>query len=129
VVFAPEEEEKQRFVLAALKGEIVPPRRKHTRLPIELPVRFRRPGSADFVDSKLSEISIGGALLQPGMAELPDIGSELVIELLPPGSAVPMSITGRVAYHHQVGTGIKFLYRDGGGSRRLRELIRRIRSS
>lgn len=129
VIFAPEEEEKQRFVLATLKGEISPPRRKHSRIPIELPVRFRRPGSADHIESKLTEISVGGALLQPGVADLSGIGSELVIELLPPGGAIPMSITGRVAYHHQVGTGLRFLYRDGGGSRRLRELIRRIRFS
>ena len=27
------------------------------------------------------------------------------------------------------GTGLKFLYRDGGGSRRLRELVRRLRQS
>jgi hypothetical protein len=40
-----------------------------------------------------------------------------------------MSIAGRISYHTEAGAGIKFLYRDGGGSRRIRELIRRIRSS
>jgi hypothetical protein len=27
------------------------------------------------------------------------------------------------------GTGLKFVYRDGGGSRRLRELVRRLRQA
>jgi len=52
-----------------------------------------------------------------------------VLELLPPGGAAPMPITGRVAYHTSSATGLKFIYRDGGGSRRIRELIRRIRQS
>ena len=44
-------------------------------------------------------------------------------------NSAPMDITGRVAYHSPGGVGIKFIYRDGGGSRRIRELIRRIRVS
>jgi len=40
-----------------------------------------------------------------------------------------MPVTTRVAYHTPAATGLKFIYRDGGGSRRIRELIRRIRSS
>ena len=43
--------------------------------------------------------------------------------------AAPMSIAGKVAYHAPGGTGLKFVYRDGGGSRRIRELIRRIRAA
>ena len=57
------------------------------------------------------------------------MGTEIVLELLPPGGAAPMLITGRVAYHTPSATGLKFIYRDGGGSRRIRELIRRIRSA
>jgi hypothetical protein len=42
----------------------------------------------------------------------------------------PISISGKVAYHSNGGgTGVKFVYRDAGGSRRLRELIRRMRQS
>ena len=57
------------------------------------------------------------------------MGTEIVLELLPPGGAAPMPITGRVAYHTPSATGLKFIYRDGGGSRRIRELIRRIRQA
>jgi hypothetical protein len=129
VAFLPEEEEKRRFILAALAGELQPPRRRHTRIPVTVPVRFRRPGSADVASGDLTEISVGGALLKTPLGTIP-LGAEVVLELLPPGGAAPMPITGRVAYHAgDNGTGLKFIYRDGGGSRRIRELIRRIRAS
>jgi len=127
VAFAPDEEEKRRFILSTLSGELKPTRRRHTRIPVAVPVRFRLPGSADMRSGDLTEISVGGALLRaPRVAEL---GTEVVLEILPPGGAAPMPITGRVAYHAAAGTGLKFIYRDGGGSRRIRELIRRIRAA
>jgi Tfp pilus assembly protein PilZ len=128
VAFAAEEDEKRRFVLAALSGEVRPPKRKHTRIPVAVPVRYRVPGTTDVQQGHLTEISVGGALLKAGDGS-PDLGTEVVLELLPPGGAAPMSIAGRVAYHAPNGTGLKFVYRDGGGSRRIRELIRRIRAS
>lgn len=127
VAFAPDEDEKRRFILQTLSGERQPTRRRHTRIPVAVPVRFRLPGSADMRSGDLTEISVGGALLRaPRVAEL---GTEVVLEILPPGGAAPMPITGRVAYHVPAGTGLKFIYRDGGGSRRIRELIRRIRAA
>jgi Tfp pilus assembly protein PilZ len=129
VAFAPEEEEKRRFILAALAGELNPPKRKHTRIPVAVTVRFRLPGSADFTGGSLTEISVGGALLQTPREQVIPMGTEVVLEILPPGGAAPMPITGRVAYHAPGGNGLKFIYRDGGGSRRIRELIRRIRLS
>jgi Tfp pilus assembly protein PilZ len=128
VAFAPEEDEKRRFILAALAGEVQPPKRKHSRIPVAVPVRYRIPGSSDFQTGHLTEISVGGALLKVGQAS-PALGTEVVLELLPPGGAAPMSIAGKVAYHTPAGTGLKFVYRDGGGSRRIRELIRRIRAA
>jgi Tfp pilus assembly protein PilZ len=127
VAFAPEEDEKRRFILAALSGEVNAPKRKHTRIPVAVPVRYRLPGTAEMQSGNLTEISVGGALLVTGPKPL-DLGTEVVLELLPPGGAAPMPITGRVAYHANIGTGLKFIYRDGGGSRRIRELIRRIRA-
>ena len=44
------------------------------------------------------------------------MGTEIVLELMPPGGAAPMPITGRVAYHTPSATGLKFIYRDGGAS-------------
>jgi Tfp pilus assembly protein PilZ len=128
VEFAPEEDDKRRFVLAALAGEVKPPKRKHTRIPVAVPVRFRLPGSAEQIAGQLTEISVGGALLKSHVPK-PAMGVEIVLEILPPGGQAPMPITGRVAYHTHSATGLKFIYRDGGGSRRIRELIRRIRQS
>jgi Tfp pilus assembly protein PilZ len=128
VAFAPEEEEKKRFILAALAGEVRPPKRRHTRIPVAVPVRFRVPGAPDEQTGHLLEISAGGALLRTKVPS-PPLGTEVVLEILPPGGAAPMPIAGRVAYHTPQGLGLKFVYRDGGGSRRIRELIRRIRAS
>ena len=39
-------------------------------------------------------------------------------------------ISGRVLYHAGPGlSGIKFIFREGGGSRRLRELVRRFKTT
>jgi hypothetical protein len=95
---------------------------------VAVPVRFRTPGQVEQSPGDLIEISVGGALLRSDPGPLP-LGTEVVLEILPPGGAAPMAITGRVAYHARQGSGLKFIYRDGGGSRRIRELIRRIRVS
>lgn len=128
VGFPPEEEEKKNFLLAALGGEVVPRKRRHTRIPVEVPVRYRMSETVESLPGEMVEISVGGALLKSDRP-MPALGSDVVLEVLPPGGQVPMSIAGRVTYHTEAGAGIKFLYRDGGGSRRIRELIRRIRAS
>jgi Tfp pilus assembly protein PilZ len=107
-------------------GEIA--RRKQSRLPVSIPVKFRLATSAAFLDGAISEISVGGAMLNTA-SPLP-IDSDIVLEVVPPGGAAPLPISGKVSYHVPSGaTGIKFMYRDGDGSRRLRELVRRLRAS
>jgi len=129
VEFLSDEAEKRDFILQTLAGERpAPPKRRHTRLPIELPVRFRTADQPDFTPGGLSEISVGGALLR-GPTQIP-LGTEVILEVVPPGAVSPIAISGKVAYHApREATGIKFQYRDGGGSRRLRELVRRLRLS
>ena len=129
VEFDADEAEKRRFILDTVTGARQPgPKRRHTRLPVELPVRWRTAGTADFADGGLSEISVGGALLHAS-SPLP-LGSEVILEVTPPGGVSPIAITGKVTYHTAgESTGLKFQYRDGGGSRRLRELVRRLRQS
>ena len=117
------------FVLRVFGGGTQPGalrKRKHTRIPVEVPVRYRTEGSAEFHTSGLREISVGGALLRT--EKMLPLGTEVIVEVTPPGGVSPMAIAGKVAYHAGADAGIKFLYRDGGGSRRLRELIRRIRT-
>ena len=128
VEFMGDEKDKREFVVRVLGGGTQPgqlKKRRHTRIPIEVPVRYRTEGTAFYIPSGLREISVGGALLR---TEKPlPLGTEVIVEVTPPGGVSPMAIAGKVAYHAGADAGIKFLYRDGGGSRRLRELIRRLR--
>lgn len=127
IEFTAEETEKRNFVVDTVRGLREPgPRRRHTRLPVELPVQWRIVGTADYTAGGLSEISVGGALLRAG--SLLPLNTEVVIELTTPGAVSPIPIAGKVAYHApNDASGVKFQFRDGGGSRRLRELIRRLR--
>jgi len=127
IEFAAEERDKRQFLLSALAGQVSPPKRKHSRLPVELPVTLTTPGSGDRADGTVTEISVGGALFRSSTTF--PIDSEITLELTPPGAELPMSIAGRVAYHSPLGSGVRFMYRDGGGARRLRELFRRLRLS
>ena len=127
VEFGEKECDKRDFIVATISGELEnPPKRKHVRLPVDIPVRYRIDGSAEFVDVQMQEVSVGGAMLA---TECPlDLDTDLVLEITPPGAVRPISISSKVGYHlPNGGTGLKFVYRDAGGSRRLRELVRRLR--
>ncbi len=128
VAFLPEERDKGSFMLRALSGQVQARKRRHPRLPVTVPVTFHTEGSLDNRPGSLVEISLGGALLRAA-SPLPPIDSEVVVEVLLPGGAVPVPLTGRVAYLSEMGAGLRFVYRDGGGSRRIRELIRRLKAS
>lgn len=104
------------------------PRRRHHRLPVQFACRYRLANSSSFIESAISEIGVGGALLTTPQP-LP-IDTELTLEVTPPGAAAPIAIAGRVSYHAPSGgSGLRFVSRDGDGDRRLRELIRRLRAS
>src|SRR5262245_19824384 len=68
------------------EGEI--PRRRQSRLPVSIPVKFRLTSSAAFQDGAISEISVGGAMLNT-MSPLP-LDSDIVLEVVPPGGAAPL---------------------------------------
>ena len=129
VEFDSSEAEKRDFIIETIAGERTPSsRRKHTRLPVAIPVRYRIADSADLIDSQLSEISVGGAML--GTPTPLPLDTDVILEIIPPGAVKPISISGKATYHlPNGGTGLKFLYRDAGGSRRLRELVRRLRQA
>jgi Tfp pilus assembly protein PilZ len=113
-------------VLSGRKTDV--PRRRHHRLPVQFACRYRVANSPAFVDSAISEIGVGGALLTTE-SPLP-LDTEITVEVTPPGAAAPIAIAGRVSYHAPSGgSGLRFVSRDGDGDRRLRELIRRLRAS
>ena len=127
VTFSPVEEKKLKFILSVASGErINVTKRKHQRLPIELTVRWRDSDSSRYYESMLHNISIGGAMMVTEAP--PSVGDEIIIELTTPGGAKPISIASKVAWHTPNGNGLKFIYRDGGGSQRLKEVVRRITS-
>lgn len=129
---AQEEQTKLTFLHEVFSGKRTDvPRRKHHRLPVSVQVRYRLANSPSYVDSAISEIGVGGALLTSpeGGQPLP-IDTELTLEVVPPGAAASIAIASRVSYHTPSGgTGLRFVSRDGDGDRRLRELIRRLRAA
>ena len=129
VEFAPDESEKRDFILESIAGnrpEAI--RRKHLRLPLEIPIRYRVAEDPNYSESLLTEISVGGAMLNTS-APIP-LETDIILEIVPPGAVSPIHISGKTTFHNKDGgTGLKFVYRDGGGSRRLRELIRRLRQT
>lgn len=124
-----DEQTKLTFLHDVLSGKRTDvPRRRHHRLPVQFACRYRIASSPTFVESAISEIGVGGALLTTP-SPLP-LDTELTLEVTPPGAAAPIAIAGRVSYHAPSGgSGLRFVSRDGDGDRRLRELIRRLRAS
>ena len=56
------------------------PRRGHSRLPVQFAVRYRVANTSSFVDSAISEIGVGGALLTT--TEPLPIETELTLEVV-----------------------------------------------
>ena len=88
------------------------PRRRHHRLPVEVMVRYRLENSASWIDCALVEVGVGGSLL--ATPEPLAIGTELTLEIVPPGAAAPLAIASKVSYHTPGGgSGLRFMSRDG----------------
>ena len=128
------------FLLSAARGEI-PDRsalvqRKHRRLPVDLPAEWRIPHDRVSHQGQLEDISAGGAFIRT--AETIPQGSEVFLDVVPPGSLLPLTIAARAAWSRpplltddgqvalEGGFGMEFRSRDAGGMRRLKELVRRI---
>ena len=128
VEFAATETDKLQFLRNVVQGkEEEYPKRRHVRIPVDFPVRWRPQDSAEYMKGGIHDISLGGAFLRSAV-DLP-VGTEVILNMDVPGVHNPVTLAGKVAYSLSgQGNGIKFLYRDGGGSRRIRELLRRIQA-
>lgn len=121
------ERHKLAFLRSVASGEERAWLRNHRRLPVQLPCDWRVKEARDRVASSLLDIGPGGAFVRT--AAPPPEGTPIVIEVVPPGGAAPLSIEGRVAWGRpdpDGGMGVEFRCRDTGGLRRLKELVRRI---
>lgn len=129
IELAADEQVKLTFLHDVFSGKRTDvPRRRHHRLPVSVTVRYRLTNSSNYIESAISEIGVGGALLTT--PEPLPIDTELTLEVVPPGGAAAIAIAGKVSYHvPSGGSGLRFVSRDGDGDRRLRELIRRLRAS
>lgn len=131
VELLPTERAKSDYLLQlARSGEAVKSRRRHERVPVDLPVSWRPLGSSEGIRARLRDVGRGGAFVQsPDLVHGDD---QVVLEIAPPGAEVPMAFTARVAWTGKSGDdhgfGIEWRARDAGGGRRIRELVRRITS-
>ena len=129
VEFDAVEASRRDFLLAVARGQRPFSNcRRHRRLPVDLAARWRMESQPTQFHGRLSDIGVGGAFVLS--EERPKEGTEMVLDVSPPRSARPLEISSRVAWvRADRGFGIEFRWRDAGGARRLRELVRRLEST
>ena len=124
-----QESRRRDFLLAVAHGEVQDmTARRHRRLPVALIAAWRVALDRETHSSHVEDIGPGGAFLRT--TEFLPAGTEIVLDITPPGSLRPLAIAGRVAWSRhttgQEGLGVEFKTRDAGGTRRLKELVRRL---
>jgi uncharacterized protein (TIGR02266 family) len=129
IEFLAAEQKRRDFCIAVAKGEIADMiTRRHRRLPVTLSADWRVVLDRETHRSHVEDIGPGGAFLRT--TEFLPPGTEIILDVTPPGSLRPLEIAGRVAWtRHTIGEegiGVEFKARDAGGTRRLKELVRRL---
>jgi uncharacterized protein (TIGR02266 family) len=129
IEFLPAEAKRRDFLISVAKGEIVDMiTRRHRRLPVHLVANWRVVCDREVRHSYVEDIGPGGAFIRT--TEFLPPGTEIIMDVTPPGSLRPLEIAGRVAWTRHTegeeGIGIEFKSRDAGGTRRLKELVRRL---
>lgn len=128
VEFFATEQVKCEYILQLARGDGIRSRRRHERVPVDLPVNWHVAGGTEGIAARLRDIGRGGAFVHSEMPVSND--DQVVLEIAPPGAEVPMAFTARVAWRGKYGDahgfGIEWRARDAGGGRRIRELVRRL---
>jgi Tfp pilus assembly protein PilZ len=129
IEFLETETQARAYLLGVARGdsaEMVA--RRHQRLPVELPVLWQVQGILQDNAGTLRDIGRGGAFVRTE-EPLPTIG-DVVLKVSPPGAEVAMPLSARVAWKGhpggENGFGVEWKARDAGGTRRIKELVRRI---
>ena len=127
VEFLPSEARGRDHLLSiAQRDGSVTSARRHQRLPIDLPIRWSVRGSSQEHRGLLQDISVGGASIRTA-DPVEGEGTDLFLTVVPPGAEVAMEVSARVAWASPgMGFGLAWRARDGGGSRRIKELVRRM---
>jgi len=130
VEFLASEAQKREYLLAVARGSTAEmSARRHQRLPIDLPVHWQIPGTLQDNRGVLRDIGRGGAFVMtsaPVQAE-----TDVVLKVAPPGAEVEMPVSARIAWiapgeSVEPGFGVAWKARDAGGTRRIKELVRRM---
>lgn len=129
VEFSTSEATKAEYLMdLARAGSSIRSRRRHERLPVDLPVCVHLPGSNTEMQARLRDVGRGGASLRSNEPIPGDV--DIVLEVSPPGAQVAMEFAARVAWtkmgDKDVGTGLEWRARDAGGARRIKEMVRRL---
>jgi Tfp pilus assembly protein PilZ len=129
IEFLPSETQAREYLVSVARGDATEMvARRHQRLPVELPVRWQVPGALQDNTGILRDIGRGGAFVKTEET-LPD-QTDVVLKVAPPGAEIAMPLQARVAWRGQPGGehgfGVEWKARDAGGTRRIKELVRRI---
>jgi len=129
VEFLASEANKCEFLLGVAKGDIIDlVQRRHRRLPVDLRVGWRLKADRTWQINQLDDIGEGGAFIRT--TQFLPLGSPVILEIVAPGGERKISIEAKVAWTRHTpgeeGIGVEFKCRDGGGTRLLQELVRRI---
>ena len=129
IAFLPSEAQTRDYLLAVARGDSTEMlARRHHRLPVELPVLWQVPGELQDNAGVLRDIGRGGAFVRT-TDPLPPNG-DVVLKVSPPGAEVAMPLSARVCWKGgtsgENGFGVEWKARDAGGTRRIKELVRRI---
>jgi Tfp pilus assembly protein PilZ len=132
IEFLPAEVQTRDYLLSVARGdsaEMVS--RRHQRLPVELPVLWQVPGALVDNAGIQRDIGRGGAFVKT-TDPIPE-ERDIVLKVSPPGAEVAMPLSARVAWRGhpggENGFGVEWKARDAGGTRRIKELVRRIESA
>jgi Tfp pilus assembly protein PilZ len=129
IEFLPNEAQTREYLLSVARGDSAEmASRRHQRLPVELPVLWTVPGALIDNEGILRDIGRGGAFVKTHDT-LPS-ETDVVLKVAPPGAEVAMPLSARVAWKGhpggEHGFGVEWKARDAGGTRRIKELVRRI---
>jgi len=129
IEFLANEGQTREYLLSVARGDSEEMlSRRHQRLPVELPVLWQVPGALVDNAGTLRDIGRGGAFVKT-QDPLP-VESDVVLKVSPPGAEIAMPLSARVCWKGHPGGdngfGVEWKARDAGGTRRIKELVRRI---
>ena len=121
--FASESDKRERLLARYIMPEKGISERREPRYATTLKVTYQTP--TDFVVDYTRNISSGGIFVDGRRA--PDIGTEILFKLYPPGHENPIDLSGRVAWKRPSGGfGVRFAKTSSRIRSRLDQLVRTV---